>query len=102
MIEWNFKKRLKKMQTILGKWKCRDLSLTGKVLIIKCYAVSQFLYVAHLLLFPKHRIKEFGKEMYAFVCNWKTHKVKTNTVIQDYCKGGLTMPDLPSIIISQS
>ena len=100
-IEWNFKKRLKQVQTTLSRWKCRDLSLTGKVLIIKCYAVSQFLYIAHLLPFPKHRIKEFEREIYAFLWNGKTHKVKMNTVIQDYCKGGQTMPDLHSIIISQ-
>ena len=100
-VSYNFDKRIKKMKTMLNQWKQRDLTLIGKVLVIKSYAISQLLYIANLLPFPKHKYKEIEDILYEFVWNCKTKKVKKNILIQDYSKGGCKMPDVQSIVTAQ-
>ena len=99
--ELNFKDKMKTLKSQLQNWKRRDLSLTGKVLIIKALAISQFIYLANLIPFPDDRIKEINFELYQFLWNTPIHKVKQNIIIQDYNYGGIRMPDIESIIKSQ-
>ena len=82
-------------------WQQRDLSLTGKVLIIKALAMSQILYLANLLPFPDDKIKQVEDILYGFIWNGKTHKVKKKIFIQSYEDGGYKMPDIRSVIHAQ-
>ena len=101
MIEINYSKKIKAIQKMIYMWKQRDLSLTGKVLIIKALAMSQILYLANLLPFPDDKIKQVEDILYEFIWNGKIHKVKKKIFIQSYEDGGYKMPDIRSIIQAQ-
>ena len=80
----NFRHKIIKMKQILTSWKQRDLTLIGKILIMKTLVTSLFRYLAKVIIFPKETIDEIQTCMYEFLWNSKTHKVKKNVVIQDY------------------
>ena len=48
--ELNFNQKLKVLQTKLDMWSSRDLTLFGKVMIIKTLGISQLIYSASNLL----------------------------------------------------
>ena len=48
----NWDEKIDKVKHILASWKDRDLSLIGKVQIIKTFVVSQFVLPASLLVVP--------------------------------------------------
>ena len=49
--ELNFNQKLKVLQTKLDMWSARDLTLFGKVMIIKTLGLSQLIYSASILSF---------------------------------------------------
>ena len=49
MEENNFKEKIDNIKVKLNIWKQRNLTLFGRILIIKTFALSQLLYVASLL-----------------------------------------------------
>ena len=51
-------KILKKLERLLYWWKARDLSLMGKVLIVKTLGISQFTFLASVLHIPESVIKK--------------------------------------------
>ena len=53
MDKLNFTPRLEKMQNVLNIWRQRDLTLKGKITIIKNLGISQILYVMNMLFVPK-------------------------------------------------
>ena len=101
MIDINYSNKIKAIQRMIFMWQQRDLSLTGKVLIIKALAMSQILYLANLLPFPDDKIKQVEDILYGFIWNGKTHKVKKKIFIQSYEDGGYKMPDIRSVIHAQ-
>ena len=76
----------------LKNWEKRDLSLIGRVQVIKTFAISK-------LVFPEHIIKRLNRIFFKFL--WRSKdKVKRIKVIQDMKNGGLNMIDLQSFIKS--
>ena len=98
VIEANFKTRIQNLKCQLNIWKQRKLSIIGKILILKTFGMSQFIFLANLIPFPEEKIKEINEICYEFIWNSKTCKVKRNIMIQDYEQGGMRMPDLKTII----
>ena len=94
----NFRHKLDKMKTNLNIWKQRNLTLIGKVLIIKTSALSQFRYLSKVIAIPENTIKEIELSVFEYVWGGKTHKVKINVVIQDYKFGGLRMEEFKDSI----
>lgn len=94
----NFSIRLKTLKSILNQWKQHSLSLIGKILIVKTFAISQFIYLANLVPFPQNIIAEVESILYEFIWDGRTCKVKRDLFIQDYENGGLKMPDLSTIV----
>ena len=72
----------------------RNLTIYGKVLILKSFALSQILYISTVLHIPANIIREIDSIMFRFLWHGKTHKVKKNVIVQDYCNGGVNMIDL--------
>jgi hypothetical protein len=101
MKELNFEKRIDKIIKKLNFWKMRDLTLYGKTLIIKAYALSQILYVSALLPVPTDIVERVEQLVYEFLWNGKTHKVKRNIIIQSYRRGGHKMVYFRSMITAQ-
>ena len=88
----------KKHLTCAGKW--RNLTILGKIQILKTFAISKFLYRASQLSFPKDLIKRANKIIYDFLWNG-ADKVKRNALINDIEDGGLKIIHLESLIQAQ-
>ncbi len=85
----------------LDKWKHRKLSLLGKITVIKTFAAPKLIYPLTVLHDPpEHMIKRVRTKLFQFLWDNKPDKVKRNTIIQSYEKGGLKMLDIDSFITS--
>ena len=73
--ELNFYQKLKVLQTKLKMWSARDLTLCGKVMIIKTLDLSQLIYSASNLVVPAG-IEGTVKITKCFKFLWKTRKTK--------------------------
>ena len=98
----NFNSKVEALLRQLHWWKARDLSLRGKVLIIKALALSKFQYLASLVTIPDHVIKQVNSIIYDFIWNGKTDKVKRNLFEQDFKNGGYKMINFTDIITASS
>ena len=54
----NFKKRLKNTKNLLSTWKCRSLSIKGKITVINTLVISPLLYLANVIYVPPQVITE--------------------------------------------
>ncbi len=97
----NFDEKLEKMKKKLNFWKMRDLTLYGKVLLIKTYGISQLLYVSSVLNVPRGIIDEAEQILYEFLWGGNSHKIKKNVIIQTYENGGHKMIDLNEMLKAQ-
>lgn len=99
--EKNFKHRIDKIKHLFFRWTQRNLSLTGRILIVKALALSQIIFLANLTPFPDDKISEIESLTYEFIWNGKTDKVKRNVLIQKLEKGGQKMMDIKTMIKCQ-
>ena len=76
------------MKQKLNNWKHRNLSLSGKVLSLKTFGLSQILYLSSVYKVPKWAITEIEFIMSDFLWNGKQHKVKAKVIIQQIKHGG--------------
>jgi hypothetical protein len=93
----NYRHRLDHMRNLLRLWKLRDLSLKGKVLVLKSLAFSQIIYPLSLLEAPGWVSSETNDMFYDFLWDGKGDKIKRTTVIRNIDEGGLKMPDVDSM-----
>jgi exonuclease III len=90
----NYRHRIENIRNILKMWMQRDLSLKGKVTVLKALAVSQVLYPLTMLSIPKWVIKELNTIFYKFLWNNGVERLSRKTVQKDIVDGGLRMIDL--------
>ena len=86
----NYKEILSKIKRLLGWWKQRDLTLMGKVHLMKTYALSKLNYISSLIVVPKWVMSEVEKITFEFLWNGKD-RIKRNVMCQDYKNGGIRM-----------
>ena len=98
----NFHSKVEALLRQLHWWKARDLSLRGKVLIVKALALSKFQYLASLVTIPDHVIKQVNSMIYEFIWNGKIDKVKRNLFEQEFKNGGYKMINFTDIITASS
>jgi len=93
----NYADKLKKITNCLNIWKMRDLSLIGRIHIIKSLASSQIIYPLSTIMNPTESFfKELESLFYQFLWNSKVDRVKRNIMIAPYQEGGLNMLDIRS------
>ena len=85
----NFEDRIKKMETTLDIWRCRSLSLVGKMTIIKTIIVPQVQFLFSMIYIEETLLKRIEKLLYNFVWASNVHKIKKNTLIAPIEIGGL-------------
>ena len=96
----NFQSKINALLRQLHWWKARDLSLTGRVLIVKALALSKFQYLASLVNIPENIIEQVNRIVYEFIWSGKTDKVKRILFEQNYNKGGYKMAII--LIVTQT
>jgi hypothetical protein len=89
----NWISKLEKLQKLLDSWRSRNLTLFGRVLIIKTFGIPQLLFSASLLHVPDGLIKKANKILYNFIWGARD-KIKRRVVINAIEDGGLGMCDL--------
>ena len=99
--EKNFNEKLDSIKKLINIWSSRDLSIYGKVTVIKSLIISKFVYIVSLLPTPKNIIEELNQLWFKFL--WKgVDKTTRLSVINDYEKGGLKMIDIETMIKSRT
>ncbi len=94
--EMNWKRIVERTRIMLERWKGRDLSLMGRLAIVKAQGIAQIQYMASNILMPERYIKEINRLLYKFI--WKgPDKIKRVIARRKIREGGLGMPDASDI-----
>ena len=89
----NFGKKILNLQKTMNTWQRRNLTLYGKINIVKTLGISKLIYSASVLPVPVHYIQEINKLIFNFIWAGKPPKIKRNTIIGKKKDGGLKMCD---------
>ena len=74
--ELNFAEKIRNLEKTLNSWKKRNLTLYGKINIVKTFGLSKLIYNASVLAIPEHFIKETEKLIFDFIWGGKPAKIK--------------------------
>ena len=91
----NWESKIQGLENVLNTWKTRDLTLFGKITILKTLALPKLIYLAGIIEVPPYVIKKVEKLLYKFV--WKSKdRIKRKVLIKPIEEGGLGMIDIVS------
>ncbi len=96
-IQKNYIPRLISIDTTLNIWKQRNLSILGKVQIIKTSGISNLLFIFNMSDPPTDIVQKANNMFFKFLWNGPD-KMKRLSTIADIEDGGMKMPHLASII----
>ena len=95
MYNLNYEIKLNQIESLLNCWRARNLSLIGKICVIKTLLLPQLLYLFSVLCIkiPKKFFNDLDKMFYRFIWNGGRDRVKRAYVCNrcEYC--GLQMID---------
>ncbi len=91
----NWDDKLTNMEKTIQMWKQRDLTLFGKIAIIKTLALPKLIFSATNLTHDQTVVKEINRILYNFIWN-KKDRIKRKTLIGPIKQGGLNMIDVES------
>ena len=99
-IEKNWTPRINKIVSIFNRWSKRNLSLIGKIHIVKTFGLSQLVFIMKSIAIPRKVLEDVNTLFFKFV--WKKQldnkkafeKIKRNVLCNDYLNGGLRMIDI--------
>ena len=103
MFDLNYKVKLKQIEGILNCWKARNLSLIGKICVIKSLLLPQLLYLISVLCFKisKYFFKELDKMFYKFIWYGGNDRVKRVYIRNHYNHCGFRMIDTYNFCLAQ-
>ncbi len=96
-INDNWEGRIQKVKRLIKSWEKRDLSIIGKIHIVKTFLLSQFIYLMQAICLPEATLKEINTLFFKFIwkkrCNNRRafEKVRRNVVCSGTEDGGLDM-----------
>ena len=93
----NWESKIEKLEKIFGLWAKRDLSIKGKIIIVKTFGLSQFIYLMQSIGLPDKIITKINRIFFSFI--WKRkysskkafEKVKRKVMYNNFESGGLNM-----------
>ena len=91
--ELNFAEKIRNLEKTLNIWKKRNLTLYGKINIVKTFGLSKLIFNASVLVIPEHFIKEIEQIIFEFIWDGKPAKIKKSTIMGEKKQGGLKMID---------
>ena len=98
--EKNWESKIEKLLHNLTLWSRRNLTLFGKVTIIKTFGLSQFIYIMKSIGLPKNILQKVNKILFSFIWgkDFKSgntvEKIKRKVICRDIELGGLNMIDI--------
>ena len=96
----NFDELITSIKAKLRIWRWRDLTIIGRIQIVKTFIIPIFLYRASMICLDKEFVNEANRIIFNFI--WKgKDKIKRLALISDIEDGGLKAPHLESIIKTQ-
>ena len=96
----NIHPRLKKIRNVMNMWKERDLSIKGRITLIKSLMASQLTYIATVVKIPPDTMKSIDREIKSFMWRGRPPKVKWSVMCQPIERGGLGAVNIDSYIKS--
>ena len=96
----NWENKIDKMNTLFFSWGKRNLTILGKIMIIKALVIPIFTFVASACVVPDRYRKEIESKCFKFIWDGKPDKIKRNTMIGNFEMGGLNMIDIGSYFAS--
>ena len=101
MIDINYDNKLLNIKKIIDQWKGRKLTPLGRLSIIKSLLIPKLNHLILTLPNPgEEYLKKIEFEFYKFLWGSNVHKIKKNTIVQDYRFGGLKMTDYNECIVA--
>ena len=99
-IEDNWSHRIETIQRLIHSWEKRDLSIMGKICVIKTFLISQLVYIMQALVIPDKILTDINRLFFRFL--WRKQqsnrrafeKVKRSVVCSEFDQGGLKMIDI--------
>ena len=96
----NWNGRIKKMINLLSLWSRRQISILGKIQLIKTFGLSQFIYIMQSISIPKNVLEDINRIFFRFI--WQKQFTNKNTLervrrevmYSDKNKGGLNMVNI--------
>ena len=103
MINVNIESAIAKIDNILKRWSARSLSILGKILILKTFAISQLIYVMQSMVLSSEHFKRINQLLYKFI--WNRHylaakapeRIKREIVNAPIEAGGFGMLDVAEL-----
>ena len=96
----NFDELINSIKDKLRIWRWRDLTIIGRIQIVKTFIIPIFLYRASTICLDKNFVNESNKIIFDFI--WKgKDRIKCLALLSDIEDGGLKGPHLDSIIKAQ-
>ena len=94
----NFDKQYNKSEKIINNWKKRNLSMAGKITVVKSLILPNITFLASVTHLDKQQIDKFYTLIYKFIWNEKPPKVKRSVLCQDILHGGLKMVNIEKYV----
>ena len=97
MNEENWSKKIDRIKEIIAMWTKRNLSISGKLVVVKTFLISQLVYILQSLALPEKVLNTINSILFRFIWKKKNtntrafEKVKRKTMCNSYDKGGITM-----------
>ena len=95
----NVLNKIDKLTSQLNQWKGRNLSINGKMIIIKTFAISQLIFTAQFQAIRPKEVKKIEQLCYSFMWNGPD-SVKRNVIKSSRENGGINGIDVESFFYS--
>ena len=94
--------KIDKFETIINMWRTRNLSISGKIIIIKTLGLSQITASLQQTIIKKDDLKRIDQTITRFIWNKSSNSrpsglIACNLLKADYQSGGLKSPDIYAI-----
>jgi len=95
--EMNFAPKIAQIETVIKSWLSRNLSLRGKVIVVRSLLLSKLQYLVTVLGIPRQKIiHNVNSIVFKYLWNG-SEKLKRRVMINTLEEGGLNVPDFETI-----
>ena len=99
-INANYNAKISKIKNIIKIWERRNLTIYGRLTLIKCFLISQLVYLIKPLPSPeKAQFSTINGLLYKFLWGGKREKLKRDFIDQPKQLGGLDMINFENFFI---